>query len=146
MPKLVIERAHYSIPYGQLVYRDEAEEYMARQWGWIVVQANMNLKCKVCDEAIRGWDVGKHLQMKDHIAAKNKLAEMIVEGNGPDDDDYCEGCCALIREDNPFEDTSENTCQLGYCYKETDIDGQTKITYNLGQDLFRPDDCRFGRQ
>lgn len=139
--KLVVERTHFSVAHGQLDYQDEAEEYMARQWGWIVVYMGLQLTCKVCGITLSDFKATNHLQTKEHVAAKNKLIQMFLNGNGPDHDDYCEGCIALIREDNPFEDTSENVCQLGYCYKEVDIDGQIKITYNLGQDLFRPDWC-----
>lgn len=152
---IIVERAVFSVvgvsingsTHEQMGWRDEAEKYMYRQWGWITVFSNLKLTCKICDETHMGFEATNHVQLKIHAEAKRKLIGMIENDNGPDHEDYCEGCIALMREDNPYEDTSENVCQLGYCYQEEDIDGQTKIVYNLGQDLFRPDSCVtiFGR-
>ncbi len=141
LTRLVVERCHFSVSHGQLDYENEAELYMARQWGWITVYMGMKLECKICGVIEQDFKAIPHLQLKTHIAAKNKLIQMFLNGNGPDHPDYCEGCICLIKEDNPFEDTVENVCQLGHCYKERDIDDRLKITYALGSDLFRPPEC-----
>jgi len=118
--------------------RTDVEEWLRVQFGFVPIFIDTEVTCKVCSERIKGYDGGKHLQLKTHVEKREELLARVIVGNP----DYCEGCPCLMQEDNPWNDMTELVCQLGYAHKYHEY-GTPVVDYCIDDDLYRPEECKY---